>query len=1133
MSDENRPMSVTNGPGDPPAAAGAPVPAPGSPPTAPGAVPDPGRPDPAAAAAAPEEEDHERPGPIAWMARNPIAANLLMMILLVGGFWSALGVRKEVFPQFQLDVVQVGVGYPGAAPAEVEQGILRPIEEAVRGVDGIRELTSEAREGRGSVTIELVPGTDRMKAFQDVDQAVARIRTFPDDIDQPDVTLRSRRQEVMELGLYGPVDIWTLRVLAERLRDQLLADDRITQVELQGVPQYVTHVEIPRDRLREYGLTLPDVARLIEASSEDIAAGAVQTSAGEILLRVDARKQYAEQFADVEIIASDDGAVVTLADIADIRDGFEEDDLHAQFDQQPSVELAVYRVGDQSPIEIADAVEETLAAAEAGFPPGVTWRVDSNDAEDFRRRLSLVLENGGLAVLIVLAVLSLLLELRLAFWVMMGMSISFIGGVLVMPAVDLSVNMISLFGFLMVLGIVVDDAVVVGENVHELREEGVPPIAAAIRGAREMAAPVTFSILTNVVAFIPLLFIPGETGNFWRPLPIIVIIVLLVSLFEALFILPAHLGHLKARGRTRRRGLRGLIGRGQQAIARGMQRFVDRVFRPLLRVALRFRYVTVTAALALFAVVASYSMSAHMGMILMPTVSADEIEAGVRLPVGTTPEQAEAVAAAVTGASLRMFEEHRLDRVAEGIKTNVRGGSFIDVEIVMLPPDERDMTAAEVIELWRDSIGDLPGIDQITFEAERGPGGWRKDISIDLGHPDFAVLEPAAMAFRERAESFADTRDVGDDLRRGKTQLGFRLLPEGRALGLTPADVGGQLRGAFYGSLALRLLRGTNEIEVRVKLPESEREQLHALEDLVIRTPSGTEVPLLEVVEVERTEAFSSITRRNGRRVVNVSMNVEPKRAVGRVIEAFRTDVLPELQADHPGLTWSFEGSDAEMREATSALWSGFGLALVVIYALLAVAFRHYVQPLIVLVAIPFGIVGAVFGHILLGHDLSLISLMGVIALSGVVVNDSLIMIDHANRHRGGLSAFDAILKAGTRRFRPIFLTTATTFLGLSPIILEESLQAQYIVPMAISLGFGIVFATAIILLLVPCLYLILDDLTRLLLPGAEAPAHGGSRRAAERGGASAEGAGGVAPAMRTDDGGDGGGRAGATPSPG
>jgi len=1028
-----------------------------------------------------EDRTDEFHGPIAWMARNSIAANLLMVILLVGGIWTATSIQKEVFPQFQLDIVEVDVGYPGAAPSEVEQGILRPVEEAIRGVEGIREITSQAREGRGSVSIELVGGSDRMKAFQDIDQAVSRIRTFPDDIEQPEVRLQSRQTEVMSIGLYGPVDIWTLRRLAERLRDQLLADPQITQVELSRVPDYVTHVEIPRNRLREYGLTLPDVARLIESSSEDIAAGAVQSSAGEILLRVKARKQWAEQFGEIEIITSDAGAVVTLADIATIRDGFTEGDLHSQFNQTPSVEIEIFRVGKQSPIDIADSVIENVSRFEAQLPPGVTWRIDNNNAEDFRRRLSLVIENGLIAVFIVLLILALFLEFRLAFRVMMGMAISFIGGVLFMPAVDLSINMISLFGFLMVLGIVVDDAVVVGENVYELRQEGEGHMRAAIRGAREIAGPVTFSILTNIVAFIPLMFIPGETGKFWRPLPIIVIIVLAVSLLEALFILPAHLAHAKSGEARTRIGAR--LHNAQQGFSRLFKRFVDVCYRPFLRRALRFRYITTIAALALFWVVGSYSLSAHMGLILMPEVSADEIEAGVRLPVGTTPDQAERVAELVTTASLRMFEEHNLHEVAEGVKTNVRGQNFIDVEIVMKPPDQRDMTAAEVIQLWRASIGDIPGVDQITFEAERGPGGYRKDISVDLSHSDINVLEKAAEALVLRAEQFSNTRDVNDNYNKGKTQLDFRLLPEGRALGLTPADIGGQLRGAFYGSLALRLLRGTNEIEVRVKLPEDERKQIHNLEDLVIRTPSGAEVPLLDIAEVRQTEAFTSINRRDGRRIVNVSMDVEPKRATRQVIAAIKNETLPQLRSDFPGLTWTFEGSDAEMREATAALWGGFGLAMVIIYALLAIAFRHYLQPLIVLTAIPFGIVGAVIGHIILGYDLSLISLMGVIALSGVVVNDALIMIDFANRHRGEQSAFDAILQAGVRRVRPIFLTTATTFCGLAPIILEKSLQAQYIIPMAISLGFGIVFATAIILLLVPCLYLILEDLMALFSP--------------------------------------------------
>lgn len=1022
-------------------------------------------------------------GPIAWMARNSIASNLLMIILIGGGLWSAAAMQKEVFPQFQLDIVEVSVGYPGAAPSEVEQGILRPVEEAIRGVEGIREISSRAREGSGQVTIELVAGEQRMKAFQDIDQAISRIRTFPEQIEQPEVRLQSRQQEVMQVAIYGPVDIWTLRKLAEQLRDQLQANENITQVELSRVPAYVTHIEIPRQRLREYGLTLSDVAQVIRTSSQDVAAGSVQTTSGEVLLRVKARKQWADEFAEIEVVANQEGPSVKLGDIAMIRDGFEEVGFHSQFSQTPSVELDVYRVGSQSPIDVARAVEETMEDFETILPPGVQWRIDSNDAEEFRRRLFLVLENAVMAVGIVLLILSLFLEFRLAFWVMMGMAVSFIGGILLLPIAGVSINMISLFGFLVVLGIVVDDAVVVGENVYEKRQTESDDETAAVEGTREVAGPVTFSILTNIVAFVPLMFIPGETGKFWAPLPVVVIIVLSLSLIESLFILPAHLAHARKAG-TRKTGLRARLHNAQQGFNRAFNRLVEITFQPVLLFCLRIRYVTASIAIGAFAIVVGYATSAHMGMILMPEVSADEIEAGVRMPVGTTQDQAAEIAEAVTTASMRMFDEHNLYEVAEGIKTNVRGQDFIDVEIVLRPPDERNMTANQVIELWRDSIGDLPGVDQVTFEAESGPGGYRKDISIDFSHSDIEVLEKAAAAFIGRAESFANVRDVSDNYDKGKAQYDFRLRQEGRALGLTDEELGDQLRGAFFGSLALRMLRGTNEIEVRVKLPEDEREDIFSLEDLVVRTPSGTEVPLLDVADVQKNTAFSSINRRDGRRVINVSMDIEPKRAVTQVIAALREKELPQLREDYPGITWTFEGSNAEMREATASLWGYFGLALAVIYSLLAIAFRGYVQPLIVLVAIPFGIVGAVLGHIMLGYDLSLVSLMGVIALSGVVINDSLIMIDYANNRRKTHSAFEAISQAGLRRFRPIMLTTLTTFGGLVPLIFEDSLQAQYIIPMAISLGFGILFATGIILVLVPCLYLILEDIYALFLPG-------------------------------------------------
>jgi len=1012
-------------------------------------------------------------GPIAWMAQHSIAANLLMVLLIGGGIWTALNMQKEVYPEFELDIVEVRVGYPGAAPAEVEQGILRPVEEAIRGIQGIKEIASTAREGSGTVRIDLVTATERMKAFQEIDQAVNRIRTFPDDTEKPEVRLLTQQREVISLGIYGSVDIWTLRKLAEQLRDRLLSDPLITQVQLGNVPDYVTHVEVPQYRLREFGLTLGQVAAIIRRSSEDVPAGTVETNAGEVLLRLTGRRQWAEEFEQIEIISTESGASVTLGDIATITDGFEEAGFHSQFNQQPSVEVEIYRIGDQSPLEIAERVKAIMADFETTLPEGVLWRIDANSARDYEQRLSLLLENGFMAIGIVLLILAVFLEIRLAFWVMMGMTISFVGSLLFLPAIGVSINMISMFAFLVALGIVVDDAIVVGENVYEYRQEGLGHMAAAIRGAKEISKPVTFSIITTIVAFVPLLFMPGTTGKFWWPLPAVVITVLAISLLEALYILPAHLAHSSSEPHT---GAGRRLHEMQQSFARAFSRFVDTHYRRFLDLCLRHRYITLSSALALLLVVGGYASSGHMGMIMMPQVAADEIEAGIRLPVGTTPDQAARVAHEVTESTRRMFDEHDLYRVAEGIKTNVRGGSFIDVEIVMKPPDEHDTTAEEIIALWRDQIGDISGVDQITFEAERGPGGWRQDISIDLSHANINVLESASKAFVQRVRLFEGAVNVNDNYDKGKTQFDFTLLPEGRNLGLTPADVGQQVRDAFFGALALRQIRGTDEIEVRVKLPKADRKDIQSFADLVIRTPDGTEVPLLDVVEVKSGSAFSSINRRNGRRVVNVSLDVEPKRNVSRVLQAIQSETLPQLRAEYPGLTWTFEGSQAEMRDSTATLWGGFGLAMALVYALLAIAFGSYLQPLIVMIAIPFGVIGAVIGHILLGFDLSLISFMGVIALSGVVVNDALIMIDLANRRRKDSSVFEAIHMAGLRRFRPIILTTLTTFGGLTPIIFETSRQAAYLVPMAISLGFGIVFATSIILVLLPCLYLILED---------------------------------------------------------
>lgn len=1014
----------------------------------------------------------KRKGPIAWMAHNAVAANLLMILLLGGGLWMATRIQQEVEPEYLLDIVEVRVGYPGASPEEVEKGILLPIEEAVRGVQGIRELVSTAREASGSVSIELVAGADRMRAYQDIDQAVSRIRTFPDEVEQPQVQLASESRRVMSIGIYGDVDVWDLRRHGEQLRAQLLSHPGITQVEMWRVPEYVVHVEIPRHILLAHNLSLGQIAQTIGRSSSDVPAGVVETSAGEILLRLKERKQWAEEFAKIPIVSSESGSPLTLGDIATVSDGFEESGFPSLFNRTPTIDLAVFRVGKESPLAIAKAVNEVIEAFEPTLPEGVQTRVDASAADDYSDRLDLLIENALQAALIVLVILALFLDLSLAFWVMMGMVTSFVGAILFLPLIGVSINMISMFGFLVVLGIVVDDAVVVGENIYEHNRQSSSSLDAATVGADQMARPVFFSILTNIVAFVPLLFMPGTTGKYWWSMPAVVIVVLLLSLFEALFILPSHLAHRRAAGAAPRNS--NWFKRRQEAFARGFDKTVERYYAPFLARALRFRYVTVSVAVGILAIVGSFAYSGHMGLIMMPEVAADEIEAGVRLPSGTTPKQAAKVAFAVTDATQRMFEKHNLYEVAEGIKTNVRGGSFVDVEIVMKPPDERTMSANEVIALWREEIGDIDGVMQITFEAERGPGGHRQDISIDIGHDDIDVLEKATAAFVERASSLAETRDVSDNFNRGKAQLDMTLLPAANALGLSSDEIGKQVRDAFFGALALRQLRGTNEIEVRVKLPQDERDDLQTFEDFVIQA-NGAQVPVTELVSISRSEGFSTINRRNGRRAVSIGMNVEPKSALSRVIEALKSEDLPALRDEFPGLTWSFHGAQAEMRESTSMLWGAFALAIAVIFSLLAVAFGNYSQPLIVLSAIPFGIVGAVLGHLLLGYDLSLVSLMGVVALAGVVVNDALIMIDYANSVPNS-SPFESIHQAGRRRFRPILLTTLTTFGGLLPIILETSNQAKHLIPMAISLGFGILFSTAIILFLVPALYLVVDD---------------------------------------------------------
>ena len=1022
-------------------------------------------------------------GPIAWMARNIVAANLIMALLILGGIGMAFFIKKEVTPNASLNVVEVRVSYPGANPEEVEQGILLPVEEAVRGLEVVKEVTATAREGSGRVSVELTTDVSRERGLQVINQAVDSIQTFPAEAEQPDVRLRTQRRDVLELRLFGDTDHRSLFRIAEDVRDQLVRRGGVTQVEIDRNPQRIVHVEIPQETLRVHGLTLDDVSEAIASSSEDVPAGRLETDKGDIALRLKERKQWAREFADIPILESERGEPIRLRDLADVRDGFEETMFYSRFSGVPDVELGVYRVGDQSPIEVAEAVERTMREIESQLPAGVEWKITDNRADEYEDRLSLLLTNGGIGLLLVLVTLGVFLQYRLAMWVTIGMFTSFVGVLLFLPLLGVSINMVSMFAFLVALGIVVDDAIVVGENVYEYRERGMSAMDAAIRGAKDMAVPVTFGVITTCVAFAPLLFVPGEFGLIWATVPLVVIAVFLISLVEALFVLPAHLAHASTEDGNR---VSRFFHQRQQSFSGWIRSKINAWFRPVLEFALAWRYATIAFFLATFAAVLGYAVSDRMGMILMPEVPSQEFAATARMPSDVTNAEAMRVTELLTDAALKVIDENGGDRLAEGVKSNIYG-TAVSVDVILTRLDPRPITTDEFERLWREEAGPIPSATSLSFEMEGGFGFWRPDIVVDLSHPQIEALNKASTDLVEALETYDVTSDVNDSWERGAARLDFTLNESGEALGLTPETVGRQLRAAFQGRDAVRFLRGPNEVRVRVKLPDRQQRSEYDAENLMIRLPSGGEAPLSEIADVTWSETFRSIERRQGRRIVTVDMDVNPSSQISRMLTTMREDVLPDLVAEYPGLTWSFQGQQIEMRESLTALFGGLALALLTMYALLAIPFRSYIQPLIVMAAVPFGAFGAIVGHIILGFPLSVLSLMGIVGLSGVVVNDSLIMVDYANKlRRQGHAPLDAITLAGVRRFRPILLTTLTTFGGLAPIIFETSRQAQFLIPMAVSIGFGILFATGVILLIVPCFYMAVEDLRRLLGVGQQ-----------------------------------------------
>lgn len=1036
--------------------------------------------------------EFERPddrGPIAWMVNNRVTANLLMLALLVGGLITFFQIKQEVFPDFDLDIVNVSVPYPGASPEEIEKSIVQSIEESVRGVDGVKKVTSFSSEGMGSVSCELLTGADRQEVYQDIQQEVDRITTFPEDAERPRVSLVTRRRNVMTLVLYGNESEDTLRNLAEQIREELVQNKKITQVEIEGVRDREISIEVPQNTLRAYGLSLEGLAGIVDRASTELPAGGLKTAAGEILLRVKDRRDWGSEFAGIPVITTESGRQVRLGEIARIEDGFEDVDRFAAYNGQPAVLIEVYRIGDQTPLEVAAATRETIEDLNEKLH-GVQLSVLRDWSRIYRERALLLGKNGLIGLTLVLVLLGLFLEARLAVWVAMGIPISFLGGLILLPGMGVSINMISMFAFLIAIGIVVDDAIVVGENVYEYHQRGVPFLKAAIQGAREVVMPVTFSVLTNIVAFLPLFFVPGFIGKIWRVIPAVVVAVFAVSLLECLYVLPSHLGHHVDRPK---RGLNAFLHIRQQRFSDWFVKKIREVYGPILDRILAHRYVTMAIALALLLVTLGYVGSGRIGLIPMPRVEADFSVVTAALPYGSSVEQTRRISERLVQAARELGEEitrqdpgQRLQ--VTGVYTylgarfrGISGGHVAEVRAYLADADMRPVQTREFTQRWRDRVGPLPGLDAILFEADRGGPGGGASLSIQLSHSDSEQLEKAATDTATWLAEFPNVSDIDAGFSEGKAQLDFKILPGGLNLGLTSRSIARQLRNAFYGAEALRQQRGRDEIKVRVRLPGNERGTEQDIRNLLVRTPAGTRVPLYEVAEATRRRAYTSIERKDGRRVLTMTANVMPVSQSENMLEAYLSEEFPRLQEKYPGLGYGLAGRQEDLSEGMAALKLGFIIAMLAIYVMLAVPFRSYVQPLIIMISIPFGIVGAVLGHITMGYSISMMSMMGMIALAGVVVNDSLVLIEYANRRRAeGLNTHDAMLNAGIRRFRPIILTTLTTFGGLAPMIFETSRQARFMIPMAISLGYGILFATGISLAIVPAMYMIVEDVQGL-----------------------------------------------------
>ena len=1041
---------------------------------------------------------------ISWFIHNPVASNLLMMILIVAGLLALPNIHQEEFPNIEVDAVQIKIPYLGAAPAEVEEAVCVRVEEAVEGSEGIDRIRSIASEGYCSVIIELVEGSDKSKITNEIKSKVDAIDTFPSETEKPITAEISFTATVLDVAISGRADERTLKIIGQQLRDDIAALPGVSQVELIFARPYEISIEVSEQTLRRHGLTLAVIGQIIEQSSLDVPGGTLKTRGGEILLRTKGQAYHGREFADIVVLTQGDGTNVTLGEIATIVDGFEDSDLLSRFDGNPSVTVKVSRIGKEDILQIADQVKEHLVQAQRRLPEGIELTVWRDESQDLVDRLDALTKNARSGLLLVLLVLTLFLRFRLALWVAAGIPVAMLGAVAMFPVFGISISTVSVMAFILVLGILVDDAIVVGERIYAHEQQGHSRLVAAVEGTREVTVPVIFGVFTTMATFIPILMIPGPMGGFFGVIGLTVIIALFFSIIESQFVLPSHLAHRKV---EKEAGNNPLVNRWlalQARLSGGLELLASEFYLPAVRRAIEWRYVTLACGIGILAITMALFISGRVVFQFFPSVEGTRLYSTLTMPEGTPIEATARAVARIEQAAEVLRTELDAD-LAEGEPSKIRHifasiGSFIPkgsigssssaqsnlAEIAVelnLPRDYSGTPTQAFAARWRELTGSIPDAVELGFTSEAF--GMGDAINIELYGKDFGELRSAAAELRHSLQGYNGVIDITDSFRAGKQEVQLKLLPEARSLGLTMKDLGQQVRHAFYGYEAQRIQRGKDDIRVMVRYPEAERHSLGDLEDMRIRTNDGAEVPFSSVAEATLSRGYTTINRVDGQRVVNVSAGVNRTMTTPEaVLAAVKKDDLADILKRHPGVNFRLAGESEERMESMGSLFSTGLLALLVIYALLAIPLQSYLQPLVIMSVIPFGAVGAILGHFIMGYDLVFFSLLGIVALSGVVVNSSLVLVDYINKQRSsGQSLSWVVSHSGSVRFRPIVLTSITTFVGLTPIIFDNTISLSMFVPMAISLAFGVLVGTFITLFLVPCLYMILEDL--LILSGA------------------------------------------------